>query len=258
MSLYYKEYGDKNGPLIVFIHGGGVSGWMWDKQVEYFSNYYCIVPDLPEQGSSRSEDLFTIDLSAEQIIALIEQKRNGHPVIAVGFSLGAQVLISMLSIRTDLIDFAVINSALVRPVPFSRMLAKSLMLTYPLVKNKRFSKIQAKSMYIDESYFERYYQESCRLSKAAFVRIMHENMSFHIPDNFKKSSSKILVTVGEQEKSIMKKSLTDIVKSNSNCQGTILPQIGHGVSLAQPDFFNKLIADWIQHDLLPDSVKIVS
>lgn len=258
MGLFYKEYGDKNGPLMVFIHGGGVSGWMWDKQVEYFSNYYCIVPDLPEQGSSRSEDLFTIDLSAEQIIALIEQKRNGHPVIAVGFSLGAQVLISMLSIRTDLIDFAVINSALVRPVPFSRMLAKSLMLTYPLVKNKRFSKIQAKSMYIDESYFERYYQESCRLSKAAFLRIMHENMSFHIPDNFRKSSSKILVIVGEKEKSIMKKSLTDIVKSNSNCQGIILPQIGHGVSLAKPDFFNKLIADWIQHDLLPDSVKIVS
>lgn len=258
MGLYYKESGDINGPLMVFIHGGGVSGWMWDKQVEYFSNYHCIVPDLPEQGSSRGEYLFTIDLSAKQIITLIEQKRNGKPIIVVGFSLGAQVLISMLSMRPDLIDFAIINSALVRPVPFSKILAKSLVLTYPLVKNKRFSNIQAKSMYIEEDYFERYYQESCRLSKAAFARIMQENISYHIPDNFKNSSSKILVTVGEKEKSIMKKSLTDIVNSNSNCQGIILPQIGHGVSLAKPDFFNKLIDDWIQHGLLPDSVEVVS
>ncbi|MNH91174.1 2-succinyl-6-hydroxy-2,4-cyclohexadiene-1-carboxylate synthase [compost metagenome] len=255
MLLYYKEYGDSNLPLIVFIHGGGVSGWMWDQQVAYFSSYHCLVPDLPEQGKSGNEPLFTIDLSAEQIIELIEQKRKGQPVIAVGFSLGAQVLISIISMRPHLINYAMINSALVRPLPFSKLLTQSLAFTYPLVKNKTFSKIQAKSMYIDESYFETYYQESCQLTKDTFVRISTENMSFRIPNNFKNSNCKILVTVGEKEKSIMKKSVVDIVKSNSNCQGIVLPNIGHGISFAKPDFFNKLLEDWVQNDILPDDIQ---
>ncbi|MEH6890050.1 alpha/beta hydrolase [Bacillus sp. JJ864] len=52
MSLQYKEYGNDNAPLMLLLHGGGVSGWMWDKQVQYFSRYHCIVPDLPGHGVS--------------------------------------------------------------------------------------------------------------------------------------------------------------------------------------------------------------
>jgi pimeloyl-ACP methyl ester carboxylesterase len=254
LSLHYQEYGDVNAPLIVFIHGGGVSGWMWDKQVNYFSNYHCLVPDLPEHGKSGSEQLFTINLSAEKIIELLEQKGKDKRVIAVGFSLGAQVLISILGKKPHLIDYAIINSALVRPISLSKMMIHLLSITYPLVKNKAFSKIQAKSMYVDESHFDTYYQESCRLSKESFTRIMAENMSFDIPNGFKQASSKLLVTVGEKEKSIMKKSLLDIVKSHPNGKGIIIPNIGHGVSMAKPDYFNKLLETWLQNGSLPDDV----
>lgn len=228
---------------------------MWDKQVEHFSAYHCLVPDLPEQGKSNGGDPFTIDTSAELIIELIEQKGIGKPVIAIGFSLGAQVLISILSKRSHLIDYAIINSALVRPIAFATMLTKSLAVTYPLVRNRLFSKIQAKSMYLDDRYFETYYQESCQLHKDAFIRIMQENMSFTLPNHFQHSSSKILVTVGEKEKSIMKKSLIDILRSHSNCRGIILPAIGHGISFAKPNYFNKLIEQWVQNLRVPDDSK---
>ena len=56
--MHYKEYGDKNASLMLFLHGGGVSGWMWDKQIQYFTHYHCIVPDLPEQGLSNDEQIF--------------------------------------------------------------------------------------------------------------------------------------------------------------------------------------------------------
>ena len=36
----------------MFIHGGGISGWMWHKQVERFSDYHCIAPDSPEYGKN--------------------------------------------------------------------------------------------------------------------------------------------------------------------------------------------------------------
>lgn len=76
MALQYKEFGDSSSPLMVFIHGGGVSGWMWDKQIKHFTNFHCLVPDLPEQGENSSKDHFSIHFSAEKIIELVEKKEK--------------------------------------------------------------------------------------------------------------------------------------------------------------------------------------
>lgn len=243
--IHYNESGDQSAPLIVFIHGGGVSGWMWDKQVQYFTNYHCIVPDLPGHGQNVGSTTFSINESALKIIELIEAKRKNRMVTAVGFSLGAQVLIEMLSLRPNLLDTAIINSALVRPIPFGKSLASSMKLLLPLIKNRTFSKIQAKSMYIDDINFESYYQESLLIHKDTFTSVMHENMTYTIPDHFKNARSRILVTVGEREKSMMKKSLADLVNAHSKSTGLVIPKVGHGVPLAHPDYFNQLVEEWM-------------
>jgi pimeloyl-ACP methyl ester carboxylesterase len=164
----------------------------------------------------------------------------------------------MLSMKPNLIQYAMINSALVKPIPFAKTSIRSLGLTYPLIKSKTFSKIQAKSMYIDETQFDNYYHESCQISKNTFVRILEENMSFTIPKGFENASSNILVTVGENEKRIMKDSMTAILESNPNCTGIIIPKIGHGIPLANPKLFNTLIENWLKHDNLPEEVMTVN
>jgi len=243
---------------MVFLHGGGVSSWMWDKQIEYFSHYHCMIIYLPEQGASKNAGNFSIQFSAEKVNELIEKKANNKKVIVVGFSLGAQVAIQMLSIQPNLISYAIINSALVRPNSFIKKLIKpSIKLTFPLVKNKSFSKLQAKTLYVDHEHFDTYYKESTQMKSETLIRILEENMSFTIPSDFNKAKSKILVTVGEKEKVIMKKSAIDIVSNNSNCTGIVIPNVGHGISLMDPDYFNQMIEKWIQEDVLPlDSINI--
>lgn len=246
MTLYYQEHGDIDGDVMLFLHGGGVSGWMWDKQIQYFTNFHCIVPDLPQQGLSKQEIGFTIKSSAEQLIELILAKANGKKVIVIGFSLGAQITIQLLSMNPNLIDIAIINSALVRPMPsMKKWIRPSVKLAFPFIQNRFFSKLQAKTLYIDDEYFERYYDESRQMKLDTLVRILEENMTFSIPEAFGEASGKILVTVGEREKSIMKKSAKDIVKSNANCTELVIPAIGHGIPLAKPDMFNGLVEDWV-------------
>ncbi len=259
MVLHYKEYGDKSAPLMLFLHGGGVSSWMWDKQIQYFTHYHCVAPDLPEHGLNNHEVNFSIEGSAEELIKLIEEIANGKKVILIGFSLGAQVIIQMLSMKPDLIDFAIINSALVRPILYAKKLIQpSIRLSFPLIKNSWFSKLQAKTLYVSEDYFEKYYEESCQMKSDTLVRVLEENMSFEIPKNFRKANGKILVTVGEREKSVMKKSAKDIVETNSNCIGVIIPKIGHGVPLAMPDFFNHMVETWIHEGNLPKECEVIS
>jgi len=259
LALYYQEYGDKSASLMLFLHGGGVSDWMWDKQIQYFTHYHCIVPILPGHGLNNDEINFSIKGSAEELIKLIEEKAKGKKVILIGFSLGSQVIVQMLSMKPDLIDVAIINSASVRPISYAKKLIKpTITLTFPLIKNRWFSKLQAKTLYVGDDYFEKYYEESCQMTSDTLVRVLEENMSFEIPKDFRKATGKILVTVGEKEKAMMIKSAKDLVEANSNCIGVILPKIGHGVSLAMPDFFNNMVETWIHEGNLPKECNVIS
>lgn len=256
MDLYYKEYGNMEGPLMLFIHGGGVGGWMWDKQVEYFTDYHCIVPDLPEQGQRHSRQPFSIQYSAQKLIGLLEQKGKGKKIIAIGFSLGAQIIIQMLSMKPDLIDYAVINSASVRPVPFVKLFIKpSIQMTFPLIKNKRFSRMQAKALYIDNEQFETYYEQSVNMKSDSLTRILKESLSYRLPAGFAKANSRILVTAGSKERSTMLKSVHEIVQSNPNCTGIVLEGVGHGVTLANPSMFNQLVENWLSSGTLSDKLQ---
>ncbi|WP_438349895.1 alpha/beta fold hydrolase [Paenibacillus sp. FA6] len=251
MKLYYKESGNTEASLIVFLHGGGVSGWMWEKQIEYFNDYHCLVPDLPGHGLSSSTD-FSINDCAEEILSLILTKVQGKKVILIGFSLGAQVAIKILSMNPDIVDYSILNSALVRPIPLANKIIKpTIRLTYRLTKNRTFSKIQAKQLYIGKQMFETYYKETYNMNLNTLIKILEENMSFSIPKDFSMSKSKILITVGEKEKKIMKKSVLDILDKTSNGKGIIIQKVGHGVSLAQPELFNKIVDAWINDKELP-------
>lgn len=89
------------------------------------------------------------------------------------------------------------------------------------------------------------YKESCQMKSETLIRILEKNTPFEIPDNFKKAKGKILVTVGEKGKAVIKNSATDLVESNPNCKGLTIPRIGQGILLASPDFFNRIIEEWI-------------
>ena len=71
------------------------------------------------------------------------------------------------------------------------------------------------------------------------------------------AKSKILVTVGEKEKALMKKSARDIVRANPNCTGIVIPKVGHGAPLAQPLFFNRIVDGWIHTGNPPKECKLI-
>lgn len=259
VALHVQEYGDQSASyLMVFLHGGGVSGWMWDRQVEYFAHYHCMVPDLPGHGLSNDDVIFSIQSSAEQLNQIIGEQAGGKKVVLIGFSLGAQVAVQMVSLRPELIDFAIINSALVRPMSYAKKwIRPAVRLTFPLIKQRWFSRLQAKTLYLGDEYFERYYAESCRIQPVALIAVLEENMTFTIPSGFSEATGKILVTVGEKEKAVMKQSAKDLVAASSNCNGVIIPGLGHGVSLAMPDFFNQMVDIWVHKDDVPKECKRV-
>ena len=247
MHKDFMEYGNMEGPLLVFIHGGGAGGWMWDKQITYFKDYHCLVPTLQGHGGRSEETSFSIQANSIEILDLIRQKKNGRDVHLVGFSIGAQICLDMLSLAPNVITSAVINSAVVIPMKFAiPLIAPAIKLSFPLIKNKSFAKAQAKQLYMQGEYFDTYYEDSLRMKQSTLIEILKENMSFSIPDNFSQCKADVLVTVGGKEKGIMKKSALRIVEKNGKCQSYIIPSIGHGFPVAQPEQFNQVVETWIE------------
>lgn len=258
MSMYVKELGNINSPLMVFIHGGGVSGWMWDKQVDFFKEYHLLVLDLPAHGNNKKEPYISIRNCAEEIIKLIEIKANGQKVIIIGLSHGAQIIVEILSIKPEIIDYAIINSALTRPMKLTNILIKpSLKMSYGLIKNKKFSKIQAKSLYISEEYYDIYYNDTVGMPIEEVIKVLCANMSYSLPCSFKNSKAKTMILIGKKEKGIMKKSAIDMLMSNKYCEGYAVPNVGHGVSLADPQLFNQIVKAWINNEELPKEIESI-
>ncbi|MFS0785528.1 alpha/beta hydrolase [Shouchella sp. 1P09AA] len=247
--LSFQETGNRDSPLLFFIHGGGVSRWMWQKQVDYFTAYHCVAVDLPEHGKSREVGNFSIGESAKQCLALIEEKAANKTVHLIGFSLGAQVAIEVLSQDSNRITSAMINSALVSPSSLlNRSVAYTAQLALPLAKWERFAKAQAKVLYIPEDQFLLYYCESKQMRAQTFARVMKENLSFSIPPSFRDVSTRMLVTVGEKESRLMRKSLLELTYANEQCQNLTIKGYGHGYSLANPAAFNSLLQRWIEKE----------
>ncbi len=105
-----------------------------------------------------------------EIIELIKQKGNEKDIHIIGFSIGAQICLDMLSLAPHLIKSAVINSAAVLPMKFAiPLIAPTIKLTFPLIKNKSFAKAQAKQLYMDGEYFDNYYEDSLKMKQSTLI-----------------------------------------------------------------------------------------
>lgn len=253
MHLKPMEYGNKNAPLLLFLHGGGVSSWMWDKQIEMLSTYRCVTIDCPGHGELQHLSSFSIQTTAAAINDWISTHSNEQTVTVIGFSLGAQVLIQMMSDRPHLIDYALINSASVEPQTWLKRSIKPLIsLTFPLLKNKTFAKQQASSLGLGEAYFDRYFEETRQIKRQILIDVLEENLSFQLPPSFSQATTKCLVTVGEKELGKMKTSAARLVAANNHCTGVIVEGVGHGISFTHPEVLHQLITCWIEKQELPN------
>ncbi len=186
MKLHIEETGNRQRPLLVFLHGGGVSGWIWEQQIKAFQeDYHCVIPHLPGHGKSK-ESIFSMTACAKQLGHFIQAKAEDKPVFLIGFSLGAQLTIEIASQYPELADGLVLQSPLVLPMPMMRKwLRPMLRLAYPFIRNRTFAKWQAKELYIQPRDFERYFRESQRITYETLLSVMDENMAYSPPANFR-------------------------------------------------------------------------
>ena len=245
--MIVKEYGKSNKDIIMLLHGGGLSWWNYEEVSEILkSNYHVILPILDgHSGSDR--DFTSIENNANEIIEYIDNNYNGNVKLIGGLSLGAQILLDILSKRDNICEYAIIESALVFPMKMTnRLIESSINMSYGLINKKWFSKLQFKSLKIKKELFDKYYIDSSNITKNNMILFLKANSNYHLK-NIKTNKSKSIVIVGSKERPIMIKSAKRIHDELINSELEILSGYYHGdLSINHPNEYAEKVKKLIK------------
>ncbi|HOQ09759.1 MAG TPA: alpha/beta hydrolase [Syntrophomonadaceae bacterium] len=247
--MKFKSFGDKDLPTFVLLHGGGLSWWSLQGIVYLLRPFfYVITPIIDGHGEAADETFISIEDSAHKLIHYIDCELGGKVFILGGLSLGAQIALEVLSLREDLADFAVVESALVHPLKGLTALTTFSRLSYRLIQKRWFARLQAKALFVPASLYQQYYEDSLKMSLPSLTNILLSNGRYQLKDTIRLTKSKVLVIVGEKELPIMKKSALTL---NSAIPGSTLytaPGLKHGeFSLGHPREYVRTINTFINH-----------
>ena len=227
--MKYVEYGSKNKDTLIFLHGGGLSWWNYKEEAALLKDdYHVILPIL--DGHAGSDRPFTsIEDNAAELIEFIDENCGGQVLMIGGLSLGAQILLEMLSQRGDICRYALVESAAVIPAKLTHaMIAKAVSSSYFLMKKRSFARLQFKSLRIKPALFEDYYRDTRLLKKPDMIAFMEANTSYALKESIRGCRAKVHVFAGKKEKREILQSVKAIKAALPNCKVDLLDGLRHG------------------------------
>jgi len=267
MSLFVREEGPPDAPTIVFLHGGGGAGWMWRPQVVALRTaYHVLVPDLPEQGRSTDTGPFSMPAAAALVAQLIRERAHRGHAHVVGLSEGAQVAVQLLASEPEVVETAIVSSALVRP------LRGASLMTSPATLRWTYRTSIAPFRNVDwwirwnmrgaagvpDEYFAEFRESFKTLSENGFVDLMVANQAFRLPEGLGAVTARVLTVCGAGEYEAMKLSTRDIADAipGATAREVRHPQKlslaqQHNWSMTAPEVFSAMVRAWIEGAPLP-------
>jgi pimeloyl-ACP methyl ester carboxylesterase len=245
--MIFNVYEKSELPVAVMLHGGGLSDWSLSNVAVFLKEkYHVITPIIDGHGEDGETTFISIEDCANKLIANIDEHFGGTVEFLTGLSIGAQIVIEALMRRPSLAKKAVIESGLILPMKsVAQMIPSSMKMSYPLIKQRWFAKLQAKSLFIEQDMFERYFQDSMKMSLESLINMSVSN-ALYDPQHLQNITAVTLILVGEKEIPAMKKSAEKLDKEISDSRLVTVKSMGHGqVSLQNPEQYIELIRQYL-------------
>jgi pimeloyl-ACP methyl ester carboxylesterase len=248
---YFQTAGDPQNPAIVFLHGGGLSSNQWQPQLQALSDtFYCVAPDLPEQGQSVNIKPFTLQDSARRVVELIKSlpSQKAH---VVGLSLGGAVALEVTRSAPDVVDHVMVSGTAAGMSKWLGWLTISSAQLYKLYKPETLVQMGYKQFRIPEQYRASLHDDFIKGFSVDFTRHFTEAlMQLQLP-----AQANLLVTVGEKETVVAKGASRKLATQIKGAKGVTVPNVGHVWNLEAADLFSATVRAFVSDLPLPDGLK---
>ena len=244
------EFGQRNTDVVILLHGGGLSWWNYrDVATRLAERYHVVIPVL--DGHADSDVPFTtIEDNAARLISYIDANFGGQVLAISGLSLGGQIAVEVLSQCPDICRYALIESALVKPSKLTAaLIGPAFGMSYGLIKQKWFAKLQADYLGIPKSLFDDYFRDTCKISKADMIAFLKANSLYTIKPSLSETTAKVMIVAGTKEQKSIRDSAKLIHETIPGSSMEILPGLRHGeLSLNKPERYVQMLKEWREHN----------
>ena len=241
------EFGQRNSAVILLLHGGGLSWWNYREAAQLLAERYHVVLPVLDGHADSDVPFTTIADNAATLISYIDAHFGGQVTAIGGLSLGGQVAVEMLSQRPDICRYALIESALVKPMKLTHALIKPAFgMSYGLIRKKWFARLQADYLGIPKALFDDYYRDTCKIGKADMIAFLKANSVYTVRPSLSETEAKVKIVAGSREQKSIRDSAVLLNQVIPGSGMEILPGLRHGdLSLNKPEHYAKILTDWI-------------
>ena len=241
------EFGQHNTDVIMLLHGGGLSWWNYREVAELLAERYHVVLPVLDGHADSDAPFTTIEENAARLISYIDDHFGGQILLLGGLSLGGQIAVEMLSQRKDICRYALIESALVKPSKLTAaMIGPAFGMSYGLVKQKWFAKLQADYLGIPTPLFDDYFRDTCALSKADMIAFLKANSLYTIQPGLCETTAKTKIVAGAKEPKSIRDSAKLLREAIPGSRMEILPGLRHGdLSINHPEQYAEVLTNCI-------------
>ena len=244
------EFGKQNKDTVLLLHGGGLSWWNYREAAKLLEkDYHVILPVLDGHADSNAP-FTTIEDNAARLISYIDTHFGGQVTVLGGLSLGGQVALEMLNQRSDIFQFAQIESALVKSSKLTAaLIGPTFGMSYGLIKQRWFAKMQADFLGIPKALFEDYYRDTCAITKADMIAFLKANCVYEMKPNLAETTAKVKIVAGGKEQKNVLDSAKLIYQTIPGSQLDILSGLRHGdLSINHPERYVQMLKEWREHN----------
>ena len=241
------EFGQRNTDVVMLLHGGGLSWWNYREAAQLLAAQYHVVLPVLDGHADSDVPFTTIEENAGRLISYIDAHFGGQVLAIGGLSLGGQVAVEMLSQQGDICQYALIESALVKPMKLtSALIGPTFGMSYGLIKQKWFAKLQADYLGIPEALFDDYFRDTCKISKADMIAFLKANSLYTIKLRLSETSAKVKIVAGAKEQKNIRDSAKMLNQTIPGSNMEILPGLRHGdLSINYPQRYTRMLTEWI-------------
>ena len=241
--MQYVEYGAHNSQTIILLHGGGLSWWNYREVTRLLADKYHVVLPILDGHAGSDAPFNSIEDTAAKIISHIDEHFGGKVLAVGGLSLGGQIAVEMLTQRSDICRFALLESALVKPSRLTHALIKpSFGMSYGLIKQRWFAKLQADYLGIPQNLFEDYYRDTCAITKADMIAFLKANCAYSIKPALRDTQAKVHIVFGSGEQFSIRTSGKLLNHTIPDSTLEVLPGYRHGdLSLNHPQAYSQML-----------------
>ena len=245
--MRYMEFGAGNRDVILLLHGGGLSWWNFRAAAEEMSAKYRVILPVLDGHAGSDAEFGSIEQNAARIIAWIDENCAGRVLAVGGVSLGAQVALEMLAQRGDVCRFALIESASVKPSVLTHaLIGPAVGWSYPLIRQKWFAALQFAYLGLPKEWFDSYYRDTCRITKADMIAFMRASSAYALKDAAGNATARVLIVAGGRETRAVRRSAQDLHRLLPGSALEILPGYRHGEwSACHPQAYAQRLCAWI-------------